>query len=93
MHCYVYFKSLVKHEEQVQSCFAKLSQSIANMGFSVQFQRRPETKDGLQTWMEIYSNVPDHFDQMIAAVVSESGLQAFVVGARHHEYFIEVQVT
>lgn len=90
MHCYVYFKAAAEDEQHIRQCFARLRLSLEKIGFNVRFQRRPEVKDGLQTWMEVYENVPDHFEELIAAVVAESGLNEYIVGARYYERFLEI---
>ena len=53
-------------------------------------RRRPETRDGLQTWMEIYPNVPDHFDHVIEQLAAEEGISELATNGRHVEYFMEM---
>ena len=53
-------------------------------------RRRPETRDGLQTWMEIYPNVPDHFDRVIEQIAAEEGASELATNGRHVEYFMEL---
>ena len=51
-------------------------------------RRRPETRDGLQTWMEIYPDVPIGFDSVIEQAAREEGLSELATNGRHVEVFI-----
>ncbi len=53
-------------------------------------RRRPETHDGLQTWMEIYPDVPVGFDSVIAQAAREEGLTELATNGRHAEIFMEL---
>ena len=52
--------------------------------------RRPDLKDGLQTWMECYSDVPPAFDDTLAGLWRQSGLQSWLAGERHGERFVDL---
>lgn len=90
MDCYVYYKAKVEYEREIITCFQRLCSLLENHGITPRLQRRPESKDSLHTWMEIYSEVPSNFDAIIESNVIESGLMEFVIGARHAERFIRV---
>lgn len=53
-------------------------------------KRRPEEKNGEQTWMEIYPGVDDSFIGLLEQAVSVAGLAELVPGPRHTEVFIDV---
>lgn len=53
-------------------------------------RRRPEQRDGLQTWMEIYPDVPTGFDSVIEQAADEEGLTELATNGRHVEVFIEL---
>ncbi|TWI69167.1 uncharacterized protein DUF4936 [Pseudoduganella lurida] len=59
-----------------------------------QLKRRPESADGVQTWMEIYPGVAaDSADAMthaMAEAVALSGLPPLLVGPRHIEVFTDI---
>ncbi|MBC3879989.1 DUF4936 family protein [Undibacterium sp. LX40W] len=90
MDCYVYYKAKVEHEQEVIGCFQRLRSSLERKGISPILQRRPESKDLMYTWMEIYHDIPSNFETIIEAGVAESGVMTFVVGTRHAEHFVRV---
>ena len=53
-------------------------------------RRRPETRDGLQTWMEIYPDVPAGFDSVIEQAAQEESLTELATNGRHIEVFMEL---
>jgi hypothetical protein len=59
-------------------------------GVAVQLKRRPEAKDGLQTWMEVYPCVADGFDAVLVQAASEAGLATLIEGPRRPEVFTDL---
>lgn len=55
-----------------------------------QLKRRPGSRDGLQTWMEVYPAAPAGFAAALASAVTEAGLAARIQGARHSEEFMDL---
>jgi hypothetical protein len=55
-----------------------------------QLKRRPDGKDGLQTWMEVYPGVHDGFDAELAQAAAGAGLDAFISGPRRAEVFVDL---
>ena len=53
-------------------------------------KRRPEARDGLQTWMEVYPAVDAGFASMLAGAVHAAGLDALLAGPRHAEVFMDL---
>ena len=53
-------------------------------------QRRPEARDGLQTWMEVYPGVDEAFGARVEQAVHEAGLAAYMQGPRRSEVFIDL---
>lgn len=88
---YVYYK--VRSEDAgtlaplVHAMGRRLTQDA---GVQVQLKRRPEDKDGLQTWMEVYPGVADGFDSVLAQVVGEAGIEAYLAGPRRLEIFTDL---
>ena len=62
----------------------------ADYNITTGLRRRPETHDGLQTWMEIYPEVPQGFDSVIEQIAAEEGVTALTTNGRHVEYFMEL---
>lgn len=88
---YIYYQVKEEHaqalEARVRSLQAKLS---ADSGVSPQLKRRPESRDGLQTWMEIYPVVGEGFAEQLAAAADEAGLLSLTAGGRHVETFMDL---
>ena len=57
---------------------------------SASLKRRPEEKDGCQTWMEIYAQVPEDFLSTLDKAVTEAGLMHRIQGMRHTETFVDI---
>lgn len=62
----------------------------AGQGVAGQLKRRPEAKDGLQTWMEIYPATTDGFDAALVAAVRDASLAELIAGNRHTEIFTDL---
>lgn len=72
---------------QVQAMQAGLA---AAHGVQTALKRRPESKDGLQTWMEVYGATTPEFADTLAQAVAQAGLARFISGERHTEVFVDV---
>lgn len=57
-------------------------------GVQVALKRRPEEKQGMQTWMEIYFNIPDAFLTALQEAVYVAELP--IHGERHIEIFVDL---
>ena len=53
-------------------------------------QRRPEAREGLQTWMEVYPGVDQAFGARLEQAVIDAGLDGFIQGPRRAEVFIDL---
>ncbi|CAH0194026.1 hypothetical protein SRABI118_01570 [Massilia sp. Bi118] len=89
---YVYYKvreldaaSLAPRVRAMQTALA------AGHGVAVQLKRRPGSKDGLQTWMEVYPGAPDGFDGVLAQAALDAGLDALPDGPRRTEIFVDLK--
>ncbi|RZI42794.1 DUF4936 family protein [Herbaspirillum sp. HC18] len=91
MDLYVYYR--VRHEnvaalraraETMQRCLSE------EYGIVPGLKRRPEEKDGMQTWMEIYEAVPSDFEAALERAVAREGVDALIDGRRNTEYFVDV---
>lgn len=65
------------------------SQLAAECGASPALRKRPQSENGSQTWMEIYTAVDDGFAVLLESAVERAGLMTFIDGARHTEHFVE----
>jgi hypothetical protein len=84
---YVYYKvraeNAARLEPQVRAMQARLA-------VPCQLKRRPESKDDLQTWMEVYPATGTGFAQALAAAEREAGLANLIDGPRRIEVFTDM---
>jgi hypothetical protein len=62
----------------------------ARHGVAGQLKRRPEARDGLQTWMEVYPATGAGFDAALEAAVHAAALPELIEGRRHTEVFTDL---
>jgi len=55
-----------------------------------QLKRRPESKDGMQTWMEVYPGVGEAFHARLDDAAAQAGLSALIAGPRRAEVFVDL---
>lgn len=88
---YVYYKvreqDAAALEPRVRALQAALS---ARFGVDGQLKRRPDTRDGLQTWMEVYPAVTEAFQAALADAAREAGMDASLAGPRRAEVFMDL---
>lgn len=90
MDLYIYYRVPVgkaaQLEQQAIALQARLSQQHQ---VATELKRRPQDKDGMHTWMEVYLDTPDGFEAALQEEVEASSLAALVEGPRHTEYFLD----
>lgn len=88
---YVYYKvreiDAAALAPRVRALQAELA---ARHGVHGRLKRRPEARDGLQTWMEVYPAAGDGFAELLADAVAQAGLESGLAGPRHAEVFIDL---
>ncbi len=86
---FVYYRvrseNAVSLHEQVIRLQSRLAQRF---GVRTALKRRPEEVDGLQTWMEIYADVPADFLPALQQASLVAGLP--IEGKRHVEIFVDL---
>jgi hypothetical protein len=88
---YIYYR--VRDEQapqlapRVRAMQAALAASHSVAG---QLKRRPQSTDGLQTWMEIYPATASGFEAALALAVREAALSDWIEGQRHTEVFTDL---
>ena len=93
MDCYIYFKAAAPDQARVLQQQAQLQALLrAACGCGARLQRRPTAGGEMQTWMEIYREVPPDFEMQLAAALAQTGLSCLLQGERHHEYFMDVDL-
>jgi len=88
---YVYYKVRSIDAARLAPMVHAMGNRLAqDAGVRVALKRRPEDKDGLQTWMEVYPGVTDAFDAVLAQAVANSGIEALLAGPRRLEIFTDL---
>lgn len=91
MDLYVYYK--VRREDSSalrDRALAMQARLTSDYGMATSLKRRPEERDGRQTWMEVYLGVPEGFGTVVEHAAAEAGLPALIDGMRHLEQFMDV---
>ncbi|MBC3930328.1 DUF4936 family protein [Undibacterium curvum] len=97
MDCYIYFKmpdakavAVIAEVALLQQRLRALSPELQQTGMAL--QRRPDLKQGLITWMEIYREVPDNFEAQLRSALQHVDFPELQYAERHAEYFVDVVV-
>jgi hypothetical protein len=91
MDLYIYYKVKDADVAPLQAAVVSMQTSLAQRyRVAGQLKRRPETRDGVQTWMEVYPSAPDGFTAVLDGAVAQAGLSAWTSGPRHTEVFMDV---
>jgi hypothetical protein len=84
---YVYYKV---READASALAPRVRAMQAALGIATQLMRRPESKDGMQTWMEVYPGVDAAFQARLDEAAAQAGLSALIAGPRRAEVFIDL---
>ena len=85
---YVYYKVRDEHAEELAPLVCALQATVIQPG-AARLLRRPGSTDGVQTWMEVYPDVPETFAAELEAAANNAGLEGLVQGPRRVEVFTE----
>jgi hypothetical protein len=84
---YVYYKV---REGDAAALAPRVRALQDGVGVPHQLKRRPDVRDGLQTWMEVYPGVDDDFPARLDAAARSAGLDALIEGPRRAEIFMDL---
>lgn len=88
---YIYYQV---REQDAAALLPRLSAMQARLstlcGVHGQLKRRPESRDGVQTWMEVYPATGAGFAAALTAAVEQADVAALTAGPRHTEVFMDV---
>jgi hypothetical protein len=91
MDLYIYYQVKDADAAPLQAAVVSMQAALAQRyGVAPQLKRRPEAKDGLQTWMEVYAATPAGFAAALGAAAEHAGLSAWTAGPRHTEVFTDL---
>ena len=84
---YVYYKVRELDAAALAPRVRALQDSV---GVRSQLKRRPDVRDGLQTWMEVYPGVDDGFPARLDAAARAAGFEGLIEGPRRAEIFMDL---
>ena len=88
---YIYYQVRDADAAALQPAVAAMQAGLASQyGVAGQLKRRPEAKDGVQTWMEVYPATAADFAAALDAAATAAGISAWIAGPRHTEVFLDV---
>jgi hypothetical protein len=90
MDLYVYYKVSELHAAALAPRVLAMQAALAAGGVCVQLKRRPESKDGMQTWMEVYPGVSEAFANELAQASARAGFDGLIDGPRRSEVFVDL---
>ncbi|NVM79452.1 hypothetical protein FHW83_005293 [Duganella sp. SG902] len=91
MDLYIYYKVKDADAASLQAAVAAMQATLARRhGVAGQLKRRPEARDGVQTWMEVYQATPEGFAAELEHAIHEAGVLSWIAGLRHTEIFMDV---
>ena len=85
---YVYYKVRIEDAARLEPLARRLQAQLTPAGS--QLKRRPGSRDGLETWMEVYPGVTEAFAADLEQAANDAGLDALIVGPRRVEVFVEL---
>ncbi|MBY4897472.1 DUF4936 family protein [Cupriavidus sp. AU9028] len=90
-HLFVYFRIREHEAADALPLWHRWMETVAEAtGVGGTLMRRPQTRSGLQTWMEYYGDVPPAFDATLAGLWRQSNLQSWIEGERQVEHFVDL---
>jgi len=93
MNCYIYFKAKIENETAIIVAERELQNRLQQkLRLITSLQRRPKAVNGIHTWMEVYENIPNNFDELLEDMMSQTALPDLQYSERHVEYFLNVDV-
>lgn len=91
MDLYVYYRVAAAQAERLRGRVIAMQEDLARShGVAAALKRRPEERDGRQTWMEVYAAVPPGFDAVLEQAAADAGLISQTDGERHVERFVDL---
>ena len=85
---YVYYKVREEHADALAPLVCAFQARMIQPG-AARLLRRPESTNGLQTWMEVYPDVPEHFAAELETAAAGAGFEGLIEGPRRVEVFVE----
>lgn len=91
MDLYIYYKVRDADTASLQAAVLAMQATLAQRhDIAGQLKRRPDSKDGLQTWMEVYPAASKEFAAALDGAAEQAGLSAWLASPRHTEVFMDI---
>lgn len=88
---YIYYKVNAMHADALELRLRIMQAELGALtGIYGEIKRRPEARDGLQTWMEVYAGTGEGFDSALFAAEKDAGLAGLIEGERRREVFVDL---
>jgi hypothetical protein len=88
---YVYYKVREENAARLATIVRAMQAGLsAGLAGNAQLKRRPESKDSLQTWMEVYPGADDMFREALLDAERNAQLAGLIEGPRHTEIFTDL---
>jgi hypothetical protein len=88
---YIYYRVREALADQLAPRVQAMQKTLAaHTGIHGALKRRLQSKEGLQTWMEVYLATAAGFETQLADAVTQAGLPASIEGERHTEAFMDI---
>ncbi len=88
---YIYYKVRDADAPVLRERIRALQQALADAHrVTGQLKRRPGSKDGLQTWMEVYPRTGEAFGDAVERAFAGAGITALLASPRHIEVFTDL---
>jgi len=88
---YVYYKVRTRDAAALAPRVRALQAQLAEQhSVRPQLKRRPEARDGLQTWMEVYPGVDADFPARLDTVANGADIAGLIAGPRRAEIFMDL---
>jgi hypothetical protein len=92
MDLYVYYKVREQDAVALAPRVRAMQEALgASHGVARQLKRRPEARDGMQTWMEVYPGVLDAFADALERAAAQAGFDGLIAGPRRAEVFVDLE--
>jgi hypothetical protein len=92
MDLYVYYKVREQDAVALAPRVRAMQEALgASHGIAQQLKRRPEARDGMQTWMEVYPGVPEAFADALERAAAQAGFDGLIAGPRRAEVFVDLE--
>jgi hypothetical protein len=93
MDLYIYYQVRAADAESFRTKVLAMQHNLArDWKIATALKRRPEEKDGMQTWMEVYLAVAEDFESQLNRAVAANELSPWIAGKRYTEKFLDVSL-